>query len=120
MKHNNSMVIVYLSILAVLLIVYFAIHFITNKITQSKQVECPVCGNYADKYSVDPEYALEWLERIDYLDDRYIPEYDFQDKAYDYYISEPELIEDAFLYDDDIQSWLRDRGWTIIEPKRDK
>lgn len=120
MKRENSMVIVYLSILAVILIVYFAIHFISNKISQSKQVECPVCGNYADIYSVDPEYALEWLEQIDYLEGRYIPEDDFQITAQNFFMSDPVMIEEVFLYDDDIQSWLRGRGWTIVEPKRDK
>lgn len=80
---------------------------------------CPVCGESVE-YEVDPEYALEWLLKIDYLADQgYFSKDDLQEIARDMYIDDPQCIAYDLLEEDSVLEYLKSVGWTIVPPGAD-
>lgn len=68
---------------------------------------CPICDATVED-EVDPEYVLEWLEHIDYLEDRgYFHEDDLPDLAAQYVDDYPEYAKE----------WLENRGYVVADPE---
>ncbi len=121
---------------------FFAAFFVIPIISHIKKsgkvawTDCPVCGTRVKEENIDPEYALEWLLKEDYLSEQgyfslddldeiaYNSEYffidDLQIMAADYYKDAPEELVSDVLCEDYVIEQLASLGWTIIPPEEKK